>query len=128
MRLRILVVAFLFGVFVIAAQGQRPAKRRNGDDGYRGGYRGGSNVTVTVNGHHPYRDRGDYDDDDGRPPGWSHGRKVGWRGCDLPPGQAKKQGCYGGRRYGYRTRRSGSRVVYNGPHGSAEVSIPHRDR
>lgn len=30
-----------------------------------------------------------------RPPGWEHGRKVGWGGCDLPPGQAKKYGCYG---------------------------------
>ena len=29
-----------------------------------------------------------------RPPGWNHGRKVGWRGCDLPPGLAKKYGCY----------------------------------
>lgn len=31
-----------------------------------------------------------YDD----PPGWSHGRKAGWRNCDLPPGLAKKRGCY----------------------------------
>ena len=29
-----------------------------------------------------------------RPPGWERGRKVGWGGCDLPPGQAKKYGCY----------------------------------
>lgn len=34
--------------------------------------------------------RGRHNDD---PPGWSHGRKVGWRNCDLPPGQAKKRGC-----------------------------------
>ena len=38
-------------------------------------------------GHHG-RDR----DDD--PPGWSHGRKAGWGNCDLPPGLAKKRGCY----------------------------------
>ena len=25
-----------------------------------------------------------------RPPGWNRGRKVGWRGGRLPPGQAKK--------------------------------------
>ena len=25
-----------------------------------------------------------------RPHGWSQGRKVGWRGRGLPPGQAKK--------------------------------------
>lgn len=24
------------------------------------------------------------------------GRRVGWRGCDLPPGLAKKYGCRGG--------------------------------
>ncbi len=28
-----------------------------------------------------------------RPPGWDHGRKVGWGDCDVPPGQAKKMGC-----------------------------------
>jgi hypothetical protein len=26
-----------------------------------------------------------------RPPGWSRGRKVGWRGRDVPPGQLKKR-------------------------------------
>jgi hypothetical protein len=26
-------------------------------------------------------------------PGAAHGQKRGWRGCDLPPGQAKKYGC-----------------------------------
>jgi hypothetical protein len=26
----------------------------------------------------------------GVPPGWSRGRKVGWRGLGMPPGQAKK--------------------------------------
>ena len=30
---------------------------------------------------------------DRRPPGWDHGRKVGWGGCNVPPGQAKKVGC-----------------------------------
>jgi hypothetical protein len=25
------------------------------------------------------------------PPGWAHGRKTGWRGQPLPPGQMKKQ-------------------------------------
>ena len=32
------------------------------------------------------------DSDDRRPPGWDHGKKTGWRGGDMPPGQAKKQG------------------------------------
>jgi hypothetical protein len=26
----------------------------------------------------------------GTPPGWHHGRKVGWNGRNEPPGQAKK--------------------------------------
>jgi hypothetical protein len=26
----------------------------------------------------------------GTPPGWHHGRKVGWHGRGEPPGQAKK--------------------------------------
>lgn len=29
-----------------------------------------------------------------RPPGWNRGNKTGWRDCGLPPGQAKKYGCY----------------------------------
>lgn len=29
-----------------------------------------------------------------RPPGWDRGRKTGWGNCDLPPGLAKKEGCY----------------------------------
>ncbi len=44
-------------------------------------------------------------DRDGRPPGWARGRRVGWGYCGLPPGQAKKYGCwsymYQGRRYYY---------------------------
>ncbi len=27
------------------------------------------------------------------PPGWSHGRKVGWRGFGCPPGLAKQGRC-----------------------------------
>lgn len=26
-------------------------------------------------------------------PGWNKGKKTGWGGCDVPPGQAKKVGC-----------------------------------
>jgi Ni/Co efflux regulator RcnB len=29
----------------------------------------------------------------GRPPGWDKGKKTGWGNCDVPPGQAKKEGC-----------------------------------
>ena len=42
-----------------------------------------------------------YGDHDGRPPGWSHGKKTGWGNCGLPPGQAKKYGC---RTYVYQGR------------------------
>jgi len=53
--------------------------------------------------HHRHHRRHDDDDDDGgwrsngrwngdTPPGWHHGRKVGWGGSDVPPGQAKKRG------------------------------------
>jgi hypothetical protein len=52
--------------------------------------------------HYRHHRRHHDDDDDGRwrngrwnggtPPGWQHGRKVGWGNSDLPPGQAKKQG------------------------------------
>ena len=62
--------------------------------------------------HHRDRDddrwdrRGSYEyrtfDRDGRPPGWVRGHKVGWTYCGLPPGQAKKYGCYS---YMYQRRR-----------------------
>lgn len=53
--------------------------------------------------------RGSYEyrsfDRDDRPPGWMRGRKVSWNYCGLPPGQARKYGCwsylYQGRRYYY---------------------------
>jgi hypothetical protein len=49
--------------------------------------------------------RGNYEyrtyERDGRPPGWSQGRKTGWGNCGLPPGQAKKYGCYA---YNYQGR------------------------
>lgn len=31
---------------------------------------------------------------DSRPHGWNKGKKTGWGDCDVPPGQAKKKGCY----------------------------------
>ena len=42
-----------------------------------------------------------YGDRDGRPPGWSRGKKTGWGNCGLPPAQAKKYGC---RTYVYQGR------------------------
>ena len=53
-------------------------------------------------GRYEYRAYGPHD---GRPLGWSRGKRVGWGYCGLPPGQAKKYGCwsymYQGRRYYY---------------------------
>lgn len=68
--------------------------------------------------------RGGYDFDDyapaRRPPGWERGRKVGWGGCDLPPGQAKKYGCYGTRYryddddgYRYHQRRPSTVIIFS---------------
>ena len=39
--------------------------------------------------------KGNSASDSGRPPGWDKGKKTGWGDCDVPPGQAKKQGCNG---------------------------------
>ena len=69
-----------------------------------------------------------YGDRDGRPPGWSRGKKTGWRNCGLPPGQAKKYGCqtyvYQGRPYYYYQDDEG-RVIVRRPsievHGSIDI-------
>jgi hypothetical protein len=69
-----------------------------------------------------------YSDRDGRPPGWSRGKKTGWGNCGLPPGQAKKYGCrtylYQGRPHYYYQDDSG-RVFVRRPiievHGGVDV-------
>jgi hypothetical protein len=69
-----------------------------------------------------------YRDRDDRPPGWSKGRKTGWRNCGLPPGQAKKYGCrtyvHEGRRHYYYQEDDG-RIIVRRPviqiHGSVDV-------
>jgi hypothetical protein len=52
------------------------------------------------------------------PPGWKRGAKVGWRDCGMPPGLAKKYGCYryyyGGRAY-YWYHDDGGRVIVRRP-------------
>lgn len=65
---------------------------------------------------------------DGRPPGWSHGRKTGWGNCGMPPGQAKKYGCrsylHQGRTY-YYYQGEGNRIFVRRPiiqlHGSIDI-------
>lgn len=68
-----------------------------------------------------------YGDRDGRPPGWSRGQKTGWRNCGLPPGQAKKYGCYTyvheGRRY-YYYHDDGGRIIVRRPRVQIHVNIP----
>ena len=67
-------------------------------------------------------------DNDGRPPGWSRGKKTGWGNCGLPPGQAKKYGCrtyvYEGRPHYYYQDDSG-RIIVRRPsieiHGSVDI-------
>jgi hypothetical protein len=50
--------------------------------------------------HHRDHGRKDYDHHgaSARPAGWDKGKKTGWGGCDVPPGQAKKVGCHPDRR------------------------------
>lgn len=67
------------------------------DNGYDRPYaRSYGRITVVVGdpGYGGYRRYGYEDYGNGRPRGWDRGRKKGWRGCDLPPGQAKKYGCH----------------------------------
>ncbi len=56
-----------------------------------------------------------YGPQDGRPPGWSQGKKTGWGNCGMPPGQAKKYGCnayqYQGRTYYYYQDPAGQIIV-----------------
>jgi len=56
-----------------------------------------------------------YGDRDERPPGWSRERKTGWGNCGLPPGQAKKYGCwtymYQGRPHYYYQDEAGRIIV-----------------
>ena len=69
-----------------------------------------------------------YGDRDGRPPGWSQGKKTGWGNCGMPPGQAKKYGCrtymYQGRPHYYYQDDLG-RIIVRRPtvevHGSIDI-------
>ena len=54
-------------------------------------WRGGRGTVVIVA---PNRNFDRYDG--WRYGGWDRGYRVGWRGCDLPPGLARRYGCYKG--------------------------------
>jgi hypothetical protein len=70
-----------------------------------------------------------YTDRDARPPGWNRGKKTGWKDCGMPPGQAKKYGCYaytyeGRPHYYYQDERG--QIIVRRPiievHGSIDIS------
>lgn len=67
-----------------------------------------------------------YDVHEGRPPGWSEGKKTGWGDCGLPPGQAKKYGCrtyvHEGRRY-YYYRDDIGRIIVRRPRIDVHATI-----
>jgi len=85
MRLRLLPIALV--VLVLASLAAVPSEARHRDRRFND-----RRTRVIVVDRSPrvlVRDRGFSH----RPHGWNQGRKVGWRGCDLPPGLAKKYGC-----------------------------------
>lgn len=123
---------------VVIALGVTPALMA--DKGGKGKGRGNDHATADFDKHDRHGDDHDrgwdrregheyriFGVNDGRPPGWSHGKKTGWRNCGLPPGQAKKYGCYtyvhGGRRY-YYYRDDQDRIVVRRSiqiHGSVDI-------
>ena len=60
-----------------------------------------------------------YGENEGRPAGWSRGKKTGWGNCGLPPGQAKKYGAC--RAYTYQGR---SHYYYQDERGRIIVRRP----
>jgi hypothetical protein len=81
--MRKLSIAWLALAVCLMFSGTAVAKDNQGNKGNKGGSHGNS----AEHGH------GHGDADDSRPPGWDKGKKTGWGDCDVPPGQAKKQGC-----------------------------------
>ena len=53
--------------------------------------------------------------------GREHGRKTGWGNCDVPPGQAKKQGCHPYQNHSVHPLRTASRKPVIAPRPAAEV-------
>ncbi len=80
MRLRLLPIALV--VLALASLAAVPAEARHRDRDRDRRFDRRSRVIVVP------QHRGYY-----RPYGWDRGHKHGWRGCDLPPGLAKKYGC-----------------------------------
>jgi len=108
MAILILVVVLGLGAPVLMADhGDKDKKHKHGNKQYDDDDQGWERREGYE--YHIYRDS------DGRPPGWSRGKKTGWKNCGLPPGQAKKYGCqtyiYEGRPYYYYQDEIGRIVV-----------------
>ncbi len=102
----ILILVIALGLFMptlLAGQGKGKEKSKG-----KGKPQAAARYERTADGweRHDRYDMRIYRPQEGRPPGWEKGNKVGWRDCGLPPGQAKKYGgcrayVYEGRRYYY---------------------------
>jgi hypothetical protein len=75
-RLTPLSLAGLIGAAIIATGGSIAFAK-----GGHGGGHGRGHAHMSISRWH------------GLPPGWSRGRKVGWRGLGCPPGLAKQGRC-----------------------------------
>jgi len=64
-------------------------------------------------------------DEHGRPPGWDRGKKKGWGDCDVPPGQAKKQGCHSFHHESHHTVRTTTShpVIVRRPRAQAHAQV-----
>ncbi len=90
MRLRLLSVALV--VLALASLAAVPASARHRDRDRDRRFDRRSRIIVVPQ-HRDFRHR---------PRGWDRGHKRGWRGCDLPPGLAKKYGCHSSFRHEHR--------------------------
>jgi len=108
----VLTLGLAVPVAPVLAEGRDNGAEKKAD---RGEWHGRDHGRDQVRAH----DR-DHDSDDHRP-GWSKGRKTGWKNCDLPPGQAKKHGCRDPFRHGHYRRH-----VYRGEDRARPViGTPH---
>ncbi len=127
MRTRLFVilalVAALTLIFTTLVAGQGKGKAKGKSKAHPAG-----RYEQTADGweRHDRYDMRIYDAREGRPPGWSEGKKTGWRDCGLPPGQAKKYGCrtyvYEGRRHYYYRDEIG-RIIVRRPRIDIEAVI-----
>ncbi len=95
---RSLQILFVLALASVAAfaQAQTSGTDQNGNKPRWGTNRNTSQNNTTTNrahhgwGPHSATTQNTATSNPNTPPGWAHGRKVGWRGNDMPPGQAKR--------------------------------------